>query len=89
MLAFWAGTVPLLALFGVGIASLGGARRQLLTALAGLAMVAVGVHTAAMRASLAVPVAERLAHESSEVPAAHASIEHPARPACCAAEAGQ
>jgi sulfite exporter TauE/SafE len=89
MLAFWAGTVPLLALLGVGIASLGGARRQLLTALAGLAMVAVGVHTAAMRASLAVPVAERLAHESSEVPAAHASIEHPARPACCAAEAGQ
>ena len=54
-----------------------------------LAMVAVGVHTAAMRASLAVPVAERLAPGSAAVPAAHASIEHPVRPACCAAEAGQ
>lgn len=89
MLAFWAGTVPMLALLGVGIASLGGARRRLLAAVAGLAMVAVGVHTAAMRASLAVPVAERLAPGSAAEPAAHASIEHPVRPACCAAEAGQ
>lgn len=53
MAAFWIGTVPVLAALGAGIASLGGARRRWVTALAGAAMVAVGVHTAFVRAPLA------------------------------------
>lgn len=89
MLAFWAGTVPVLALLGVGIASIGARRRRMLAAVAGAAMVAVGVHTAAMRAALAVPVAERLAQDSAGVPTVHAALEAPAKPACCAAEAGR
>ncbi len=85
MLAFWAGTVPVLAALGVGIAALGAGRRRLLAAFAGVAMVAVGIHTAAMRASLAVPVAERLAAEpvGDATTKASASVK---RPACCEAE---
>ena len=53
MVAFWIGTVPVLAALGAGIASLGGARRRWVTALAGAAMIAVGMHTAFVRAPLA------------------------------------
>lgn len=87
MLAFWAGTVPVLAALGVGIAALGARNRRVLAAIAGIAMVAVGLHTAAMRASLAAPVAERLSAEPIGEPTARASA--PAkRPACCEAEDG-
>ena len=72
MVAFWAGTVPVLAVVGAGIAALGATRRRWLAALAGVAMIAVGVHTAGMRAGRADAVAESLA-------ANHA----PSRPACC------
>ena len=64
MLAFWAGTVPILALLGAGIAALGQQQRKALAAIAGVAMVAVGVHTAGMRASLAFPIAQRLEEQS-------------------------
>ena len=64
MLAFWAGTVPILALLGAGIAALGHGQRRALAALAGVAMVAVGVHTAGMRAGRAVPIAQRLTEQS-------------------------
>jgi len=64
MLAFWAGTVPILALLGAGIAALGHGQRKALAAIAGIAMVAVGVHTAGMRAGLAVPIAQRLTEQS-------------------------
>lgn len=66
MVAFWAGTVPVLAALGAGIAALGVERRRLLAAFAGAAMVAVGVHTAGTRASLAGPVAERLAADADD-----------------------
>jgi len=94
MLAFWAGTVPVLAVVGVGIAAIGGSRRRLLAAVAGAAMVAVGIHTAAMRSALAVPVAERLAEEAAAQTSSAASsgamrTEEAIRPACCAAEAGR
>lgn len=82
MLAFWAGTVPILATVGAGIAALGGARRRALAAIAGVAMVAVGIHTAAMRSSLAVPVAERLAGRAA--PEGDATRPAAVRPACCA-----
>jgi hypothetical protein len=84
MLAFWAGTVPVLAALGVGIAALGGQHRRTLAALAGVAMVAVGVHTAGTRSTLAVPVAQRLA--ASEPTALDDAVPtvSVARPACCA-----
>ncbi len=84
MLAFWAGTVPVLAALGVGIAALGARHRRALAAIAGVAMVAVGIHTAAMRASLAVPVAERLAAEPIGDPTVKASAPSP--PPCCRTE---
>lgn len=74
MVAFWVGTVPVLAALGAGIASLGGERRRWVTALAGVAMVAVGVHTAFVRA----PLAERA------LSAARAPASLPAgTPPCC------
>ncbi|MBL9141962.1 MAG: sulfite exporter TauE/SafE family protein [Phycisphaerae bacterium] len=80
MAAFWAGTVPVLALVGAGIAGLGAERRRLLGALAGTAMIAVGVYTAGVRAPLAETVAERLAVRADEPQA----VVHPA---CCESEA--
>lgn len=87
MLSFWAGTVPVLAVLGVGIASIRARRRRLLAAVAGVAMAAVGIHTAVMRSTLAGPVAERLAQASAEPTGARAPIDAPAKPACCATEA--
>ncbi len=77
MVAFWIGTVPVLAALGAGIASIGGARRRWITAVAGAAMVAVGVHTAFVRA----PLAERAltAARTSTVQVALPS----GTPACC------
>ncbi len=53
MSAFWLGTLPALLLVGVGAALLGAERRRWSSALAGVLMVVVGVHTAFVRASLA------------------------------------
>jgi len=75
MIAFWIGTVPVLAALGAGIASLGGAQRRWVTALAGAAMIAVGVHTACVRA----PLAERALAAAAEVSDAVPS----GTPACC------
>lgn len=83
MAAFWAGTVPVLAVVGAGIAGVGAERRRLLGALAGVAMIAVGVYTAGVRAPLADTVAERLAVERSD-PVANAGA---VRAACCEGEA--
>ena len=77
MVAFWIGTVPVLAALGAGIASLGGARRRWVTAIAGMAMVAVGVHTAFVRA----PLAERAL--SSARPATIQVALPSGTPACC------
>ncbi len=86
--AFWAGTVPILALLGAGIASLGGARRRALAAMAGVAMISVGIYTAGVRAPLAEVVAERLqAGEGAVMQASHreavAAGALPDAPACC------
>lgn len=82
MAAFWAGTVPVLALVGAGIASLGAERRRLLGAVAGTAMVGVGIYTAGVRAPLADTVAERLAAQHTDVVhAVHAG--EPVVPPCC------
>jgi sulfite exporter TauE/SafE len=83
MIAFWIGTVPVLAALGAGIASLGGAQRRWITALAGAAMIAVGVHTAFVRAPLAERALAAAADASEEIPSG--------TPACCrqhAASAG-
>ncbi len=80
MAAFWAGTVPVLAALGAGIAALGGGQRRMLAALAGVAMIAVGIWTAAVRAPLAVPVARQVAN--TDVPA-NAGAMRDTRPACC------
>lgn len=75
MIAFWIGTVPVLAALGAGIASLGGAQRRWVTALAGAAMIAVGVHTAFVRAPLAERALAAAAEASDAVPSG--------TPACC------
>jgi len=75
MIAFWIGTVPVLAALGAGIASLGGAQRRWVTALAGAAMIAVGVHTAFVRAPLAERALAAAAESSDEIPSG--------TPACC------
>ena len=75
MIAFWIGTVPVLAALGAGVASLGGAQRRWVTALAGAAMVAVGVHTAFVRAPLAQRALATAALPSAELPSG--------TPACC------
>jgi sulfite exporter TauE/SafE len=96
MAAFWAGTVPVLAVLGAGIASIAPQRRRLLAATAGLFMIAVGVYTAGVRAPLAPLVADRLhdraARDDASIlagavsgDAASADIA-PAAPACCAAQ---
>ena len=64
MAAFWLGTVPILALVGVGIASLGGKKRRILAAISGVFMIVVGVHTAGIRAPLAELVATRLSEKN-------------------------
>ncbi len=76
MFVFWAGTVPILALVGAGIASLGVDRRRMLGALAGLAMIAVGVWTAVVRAPIAPRVAELV----------NRAVDTSTTPACCAHE---
>lgn len=53
MSAFWLGTLPALLMVGVGAAALGGDRRRWASALAGLLMVVVGVHTAFVRGPMA------------------------------------
>lgn len=84
MVMFWAGTVPILALVGAGIASLGGDKRRMLAAVAGAAMIGVGVYTAGVRAPLAMLVAERLNDSPSFVVGVSTvdSIQIK-KPACC------
>lgn len=84
MCAFWAGSVPMLAIFGAGIAALGGSRRRLLAALAGVAMIGAGIYTAGVRAQFAPQVAKRLADRPGEM----VSLEQLERissvaPPCC------
>ncbi len=79
MIAFCIGTVPVLAVVGAGIAGLGGTQRRLLSALAGVAMIAVGVYTAGMRAPLAQSIAEQLAVQRASDTTAASAV----RPACC------
>ncbi len=80
MLAFWAGTVPILALVGAGIASLSGQRRRALTAVAGAAMIGVGIYTAGMRAPIASSVAVELQRRAQ---ANHVDALTNVEPACC------
>ena len=91
MAAFWAGTVPILAVMGAGIASLGAERRRLLGAVAGMAMVAVGVYTAGVRAPLAERVATNLAvaqaQQAEHARAAEAAGAHHATGAAGAGDA--
>ncbi len=76
MFVFWAGTVPILAVVGAGIASLGVDRRRMLGALAGVAMIAVGVWTAVVRAPIAPRVADLIDR----------GADTSSTPACCAHE---
>ncbi len=82
MVAFWAGTVPILAIVGAGIAGLGAERRRLLGALAGVAMIAVGVYTAGVRAPLADTVADQLANSAAPSAVNAGAV----RPTCCEPE---
>lgn len=84
MIMFWAGTVPLLALVGVGIAALGGRHRKMLAALAGVAMIAVGIYTGGVRSQFAPSIARRLDARGAETAPISATGELvPQTPACC------
>lgn len=89
MAVFWMGTLPALLMVGVGAAALGGDRRRLVAALAGMLMVVVGLHTAFVRG----PLAERaLAAEPAVAMGAvagKASVQRPEVPACCREREGR
>lgn len=79
MVAFWAGTVPVLAAVGAGVAVMGALRRPWISALAGTLMIAVGIHTAFVRGPLAGTVMAGTS-ESGVI------LEFDHRPACCRAQ---
>lgn len=80
MAAFWAGTLPALLLAGVGSAMFGGDRRRWASALAGVLMVVVGVHTAFVRG----PMAARAVTAGPGVAmGAVAGEREDLRPPCC------
>ncbi|MCE9619654.1 MAG: sulfite exporter TauE/SafE family protein [Planctomycetes bacterium] len=101
MIAFWVGTVPILTVVGVGIASLGGTQRRVMAAIAGAIMIAVGIYTAGIRAPMAPRVAQQLAqreHDANAADSIHAgavrdtsdganlSAVTDGPPACCSGE---
>lgn len=61
MSAFWLGTVPILTVVGVGLSWIPAQARRSLAALAAVAMIAVGLHTAVVRSASAEAVAGDLA----------------------------
>jgi len=85
MIAFCLGTMPVLALIGTGIHALGTRQRQLVGALAGVAMIAVGLHTAFVRADKADLVAHALAERTtvSGDPTDGSAWPGDEVPACC------
>lgn len=58
MTAFWLGTVPILTVVGVGLSWIPTQARRSLAALAAVAMIAVGLHTAMVRSASADAVAD-------------------------------
>lgn len=76
MAVFWAGTLPALLLAGVGSALFGGGRRRWASALAGLLMVVVGMHTAFVRGPMA-------ARASTATPSVAMGALADERPPCC------
>jgi sulfite exporter TauE/SafE len=85
MVAFWLGTVPILALIGTGVHALGTRHRQMVGALAGVAMIAVGLHTAFVRAEKADHVANAVGGQPGRPGDASGPLELPGDevPACC------
>lgn len=79
---FWIGTLPALLLAGLGSAMIGGERRRWASALAGVLMIVVGLHTAFVRG----PLAARAVTATPDVAMGEVSGAAPdedGRPPCC------
>ena len=89
MASFWMGTVPILVLLGAGVQRLSGAWRGRLAALASIAMVAVGVHTAVRAHARADALAGAGWHPATDAAAAASRVTQASRetPSCCEGEA--
>ena len=91
MAAFWLGTVPILTAVGVGLSWIPAGIKHHLAAIAAVAMIAVGLHTALVRSSGAEAVAaqfERLA-AGGDAAATVDRIASGAEPPACCAESGR
>lgn len=88
MAAFWLGTVPILTVLGVGLSWIPANARRSLAALAAVAMIAVGLHTAMVRSASAEAVAgdlvSRIRQSDRDLAGEAASIGGGEDlPACC------
>jgi len=88
MAAFWLGTVPILTAVGVGLSWIPANARRSLAAMAAVAMIAVGLHTAMVRSASAEAVASdlvsRIRQADRDLAGEAASIGSDADlPACC------
>lgn len=87
MVAFWLGTVPILTAVGLGLSWIPAGVKRHLAAVAAVAMIAVGLHTAMVRGSGAEAVAaqfERLARGGDAAAAVDRIAGGAESPACCA-----
>lgn len=89
--AFWLGTVPILTVVGVGLSWIPAHARRSLAALAAVAMIAVGLHTAMVRSASADAVAgdlvSRIRQSDRDLAGEAASIgSDEDLPACCRKE---
>lgn len=92
MIVFWLGTVPILTVVGVGLSWIPAQARRSLAALAAVAMIAVGLHTAVVRSASAEAVAgdllSRIHRTDRDLAGEAVSIGGDEElPACCRKEA--
>ena len=90
MVAFWVGTVPALLAVAGGLRAAAGPLRRALPVIAGVAMIAVGLHVAFVRGGLAPQIASALrlrAASSVEESTEQASKANDELPPCCRGEA--
>lgn len=88
MAAFWLGTVPILSVLSVGIGSIPAEARRSLAALAAAAMIAAGIHVAAVRSAgadqLASDLLSRIRRGERDLAAEGDALgAGDDRPACC------
>ena len=88
MAAFWAGTVPLLALVGGGIGGIGALWRGRVAVITSIAMIAVGIHTIASSNTRSHLLERFHARSASDLAGASHRLEQATKevPACCREE---